>query len=105
MSNFIVPMGSLPTVQGIGGTGTTQPAQGTSEGGVPFSDFLKDAMQDVAATSVTAQDTMLSLALGNSDDLHTGAIAGVKASTAVSYTASLVNTAIRAYNELMRMQL
>lgn len=48
---------------------------------------------------------MLDLAVGGSDDLHTGAIAAVKASAAVNYTSSLVSKAISAYNELLRMQI
>lgn len=105
MSAFIVPMGSLPTVSGVTGAGTAQKTQGTANAGAPFQDFLTDAMQDLAQTGATAQDSMVGLALGDNDDLHTGAIAAAKSRTAITYTTNLVSTAVRAYKELMQMQI
>lgn len=104
MSAFIVPMGSLPSITSLGATKATQGAAKTTGEG-DFSSILQNAFNNLTATSVTAGDTMLDLAMGGSDDLHTGAIAAVKSSTAINYTSSLVSKAISAYNELMRMSI
>lgn len=104
MSSFIIPMSSLPSITSISEPKTSQPTQNQGNGNVPFADFLQKAMADTAQTGQTAQSTMLGLALGDTDDLHTGAISAVKSSTAINFTSSLVSTAIRSYNELMRMQ-
>lgn len=105
MSAFIVPMGSLPSITSVGGTqAKTQGTTGTGQGD-EFAGLLQDAFKNMESTGVTAKDTMLDLALGGSDDLHTGAIASVKSSTAINYTSSLVSAAIKAYNDLMRISI
>lgn len=105
MSDFIVPMGGLPSISSLG---NTQAAKlGTTQGkeGADFSNMLQTAFDNLSSTGVNAQDTMLDLATGGSDDLHTGAIASIKSSTAINYTSSLVSSAIKAYNDLMRMSI
>ncbi len=103
MSMFIVPMASLPSLSSLSEPQAALPTtQGSS---ASFSDFLGDAIQDLQATSVDSQATMYDLALGGSDDLHTGALAAVKASTSVNFTSSLISAAISSYNDLMRMQI
>lgn len=105
MSNFIVPMGNLPSISSIGNTqASKQGVVGKSDGG-DFSNLLQTAFDNLSSTGVTAQDTMMDLAVGGSDDLHTGAIAAVKSSTAINFTSSLVSSAIKAYNDLMRMSI
>lgn len=103
MSNFIVPISSLPTVSSISDKKSTL-SKGDNAG-LPFEDILKDAVQTLAETGDQSSENMYSLAVGANDDLHTQAIEAVKYSTAVSYTSGLVSSAIRAYNELMRMQI
>ncbi len=106
MSSFIIPMSSLPSLSALSGAQQTQQApQKAVAGNAPFSDFLQKAVEDLSVTGETSRSTLYDLALGQTDDLHTGAIAGVKASTAINFTSSLVSTAIRSYKELMQMQI
>lgn len=104
MSNFIVPLSSLPSITSI----ADQKAGVTKESsisGLPFADVLQNAMQGIADTKEQSGDSMYNLAIGGSDDLHTGAIDGLKYSTAVSYASGLASNVVRAYNELMRMSI
>lgn len=104
MSNFIVPMSSLPSITSL--TEAKQPnVLNNVSGNIPFSDYLSDALQNVVSTTADTQSGMLDLALGDTDDLHTGAIEAVKTTTAVNYATSLVSKAIQSYNEIIRMQI
>ncbi len=105
MSNFIVPMTSLPSVGSLSSLQGQQNMQTNSVGTGSFEDLLQTALQNVGTTSEVSDGTMLDLAVGGSDDLHTGAIASVKSSVSVSFASNLTSAAIRAYNELMRMQI
>lgn len=108
MSDFIVPLGSLPSIGSIGsiGTGDTTATGGTDgTSNIPFSEILQQAMGDMIGTNSTSEESMYGLALGGDDDLHTGAIASVKASTSINYTSGLVSSAVKAYQELMRISL
>ncbi len=108
MADFIIPMSSLPGISSLTGTtgvGNVQGQQNGTGDGASFADVLQSALDNVGSTGEVSQDTMMNLALGGSDDLHTGAIAAVKSNTAVNYAASLVSTAINAYNQLMSMQI
>lgn len=106
MSDFIVPLGSLPSIGSIGsvgaGSGTTAGAAVSSNS---FANVLQEAMGNMVESNAVSQGTMHSLAVGADDDLHTGAIASVKASTAVNYASGLVSSAVKAYQELMRISL
>ncbi len=108
MSSFIVPMSSLPSIGSLSSVAqpnTPQNAQTNTAGKIPFQDFLQQAVADMEQTGTVARATMNDLALGQTDDLHTGALTAIKSSTAINFTSSLVSTAIRSYNELMRMQI
>ncbi len=105
MSNFIIPMGSLPSITSLADLRTAQEGSMKMGNGIPFADYLNEALGNVVQTGETSSSTMLDLAFGATDDLHTGAIAGIKTSTAVSYATSLVSRAIASYNEIMRMQI
>ena len=103
MSSFIVPMSNLPSLSALS---SAQPAsQKAPVGEAPFSDFLSQAVENLSQTGDASRSTMYDLALGQTDDLHTGAISAIKSSTAINFTSSLVSTAIRSYTELMRMQI
>ena len=104
MSNFIVPMGSLPSISSLSSLPSLQKTQDGAADGADFAGILQRAFESVDETGATSQATMMNLALGASDDLHTGAIAAVKSSTAINFASSLVSTAISSYKELMAMQ-
>ena len=106
LSQFIVPLSNLPTMPSITATQNQQKVQPAGQGGsLPFASLLEDAVKNLAESGEASSAGMYNLALGQTDDLHTGAIQAVKTSTAVSYTAGLTSAAIRAYNELIRMQI
>ena len=105
MSSFIVPMSSLPSISSLSGAAGTTPAPQKAQGTqVPFSDFLEQAVENMSQTGDAARATMYDLALGQTDDLHTGALTAIKSSTSINFTSSWVSTAIRSYKELMQMQ-
>ena len=105
MSNFIVPMSSLPSISSISSLQNQQSSPKIGQVGAPFADLLQEAIANVAQTRQTTQTDMLGLALGSTDDFHNGSIAAVKSAAAVDFASGLVSTAIRSYNELMRMQI
>lgn len=106
MSQFIVPLSNLPTISSIEEKGKTGIKTQNNDGsGVPFADFLHDAMKDITTTSEKAQSGMYNLATGATDDLHTGAINTMKYTTAVSFATGVASSVIRAYNELTKMQI
>lgn len=108
MSNFIIPLSSLPTVssitdlQGKQGIGT---GSKLAESGVPFADMLQNAMSELTQAGEVSSQNMYNLATGQNDDLHTGAIDSLKYSTAVSYVSGLTRSVVNSYNELMRMSI
>ncbi len=103
MSNFIVPLSSLPPVASIGGKDAA--AKPNALEGMPFADLLKGAMEDITATGEQSKASLYNLAVGGSDDLHTGAIDALRSSTAISYASGIASSVVRAYSELMRMQI
>lgn len=104
MNHFIVPLSSLPSVTSIADQKAGTTAKSAVEG-LPFADMLQNAMDSITATGEESSASMYNLAVGGSDDLHTGAIDGLKYGTAISYASNLASSAVRAYNELMRMQI
>lgn len=102
MSNFIIPISSLPSIQSI-----AQPkvAGQNPVQGLPFADILQNAIGDMAAAGQKSEQSTYNLAVGGSDDLHSGVIDGLKYRTAINYASNLASSAVRAYNELMRMQI
>ena len=102
MSNYIVPLSSLPSISSIADAGA-KPAAGAKLEGLPFADILQNAVENIGGTAEQSRASLYDLAVGGSDDLHTGAINALKHSTAVSYASGMASSAIRAYNELMRM--
>lgn len=104
MSNFIIPLSSLPPVASINSQ-STGAAKSSPLEGLPFADLLQNAMADITATGEQSKAGLYNLAVGGSDDLHTGAIDALKSSTAISYASGIASSVVRAYSELMRMQI
>ena len=100
MNDFIVPISGLPSITSVGANQSK--AQSALEN-LPFADMLQSAVENLNATKENSSDTMYNLAMGGSDDLHTGAVAALKYNTAVTYTSSVASAVVKAYNELMRM--
>lgn len=105
MSEFIIPMGSLPSITSLSDIKQGQGLQDALKNNIPFADYLQDALSNVAETTAASESGMEDLAFGATDDLHTGSIQAVKTSTAVSYATALISRAIASYNEIIRMQI
>lgn len=105
MSNFIIPLSSLPTISSITDVQGKQGGVQQAVSGLPFADVLQNSLQNLVSTQEVAQQGTADLALGGSDDLHTGSIDALKFSTAVSFASSLTSSVIRSYNELLRMSI
>lgn len=103
MSNFIVPLSNLPTISSVGSTRSAE-ASGSVMAQAPFADILQNAIQDISQTRAASSASTYNMAIGGSDDMHTGAINSLKYSSAVNFASSVTSSVIRAYNELMRMQ-
>lgn len=104
MSNFIVPIQSMPTIASITEQGAGKTAKAAT-GDIPFADVLKNAVENIQQTGTNSQDSMYDLAVGGTDDLHSGAIDMLKNSTAVTYATGVTSSVIRAYNELIKMSI
>lgn len=106
MSNFIIPMSSLPTISSVTDLkGKDSLAGGAVGGSVPFADMLQKAFDDMSTTGAQSSENRYNLALGNSDDMHTTAIDSLKYSTAVSFASGVTRSVVNAYNELLRMNI
>ncbi len=103
MSQFIVPISSLPSITSMTDKNVASPISG--ESAVPFENLLTDAINNVMQTQESSSATAYDLAMGGSDDMHTGAVEALKYSTAVSYATGITSSVIQAYNELIRMQI
>lgn len=71
----------------------------------PFSQMLKDAIQNVTETDATVKQDAIRLATGQADDLHTITINAAKADLAIQTLVQVRNKALDAYNEIMRISL
>ncbi len=93
-------------VQGIHTTPTqtlTQPMQKTE--GASFSDFFKDALNQVVSTDYVDKSTALGAIVGEVQDIHTATIAAQKAEIALNLTLQIRNKLVESYQEIMRMQI
>lgn len=70
----------------------------------PFSEVLKQALQQVNRLQVEAQAQAEALARGEVQDLHTVALAIERAQLAMELTVAVRNKLVEAYQEISRMQ-
>ena len=70
---------------------------------VPFSDFFKEAVANVAGSDYIDKTTNVGLVTGTLDDLHTATIAAEKAEIMLNLTVQVRNRMIESYQEIMRM--
>jgi|LSQX01.1.fsa_nt_gb flagellar hook-basal body complex protein FliE len=71
---------------------------------VPFSDLLKQAVQNVNDTEKLSNINNIDLLTDNTKNLHNIMIETEKADIALQFTLQLRNKILEAYNEIMRMQ-
>ncbi|WP_033829226.1 flagellar hook-basal body complex protein FliE [Bacillus andreraoultii] len=69
-----------------------------------FSNFLKDAINEVNETQINSDQLTEKLALGENVNLHDVMIASQKATITLQTTMEVRNKVVEAYQEIMRMQ-
>lgn len=69
-----------------------------------FSQFLSEGLQRVRALHADADEAVLQLTTGQTDNLHQVMIAMERASLALELTVAIRNKLVDAYQEIMRMQ-
>ncbi|MGG3999106.1 flagellar hook-basal body complex protein FliE [Anoxybacillus kestanbolensis] len=69
-----------------------------------FSQFLKEAIQEVNKQQIQSDQLTMKLARGENVDLHNVMIASQKASVSLQLAIEVRNKVIEAYQEVMRMQ-
>lgn len=74
------------------------------EGEMTFSDFFKNALNEVNKLQTESEDYSKLLALGQVDNIHDVTIASEKAKIALQMTLAIRNKVVDAYKEIMRMQ-
>ena len=80
---------------------TAQAVQDAS--GIPFSNFLNDALAQTVEADAADKATNLGLMFGDLTDLHTATIAAQQAEIVLSLTLQIRNKIVEAYQEVMRM--
>lgn len=75
-----------------------------AEGEMTFSDFFKNALNEVNKLQTESEDYSKLLALGQVDNIHDVTIASEKAKIALQMTLAIRNKVVDAYKEIMRMQ-
>jgi flagellar hook-basal body complex protein FliE len=97
----IIPVGTIDAIRPI----ETGAAAATGRTASPFAEILKGAVNAVNETDAKAKADQLSVATGQSDDLHTLMIDVSRADLALQTLVQLRNKAVDAYNEIMKMSL
>ncbi|MFA5659202.1 MAG: flagellar hook-basal body complex protein FliE [Oscillospiraceae bacterium] len=100
---FIIPMSGITPLQTPSQTAAVSASGSGSD--ASFTDVFKQAVENVEETQrITAEDSV-KVVLGEVDDLHTVQINMKKAATALEVLVTMKNTAVDAYNEIMRMSI
>lgn len=97
----IIPMNGITPLETI--SQKTEPAKESSGGS--FVDIFKQALDNAESTQKVCEEDSVKATLGEIDDLHTIQINMQKASLALETFVSMKNTAVDAYNEIMRMSI
>ncbi len=101
---YIVPLSSLPSIEGAGAGGTQTSGAVQSGGGVPFADVMKSAMENLTQTQQVAAQDSYDLAMGDVSDLHSMMIHAAQETTAIETVVQLTSRAVSSYKEIMQMQ-
>jgi flagellar hook-basal body complex protein FliE len=94
----------ISPVSGSATSGQGSSAPGT-DGGMAFSDLLKQALQEVNQASTQADTEARNLMTGESADMHTAMLAVQKADLSFQMMMAVRSKLIDAYREVMRMQM
>lgn len=72
---------------------------------VPFSDYLKQALDNTNNLLIESDQLADAFAAGKTDNIHQVALAAEKADIALQFTMQIRNKILDAYSEIMRMQI
>jgi flagellar hook-basal body complex protein FliE len=100
MSFAIPPVSPITPVAGTAAAGATS----TVAKPASFSSFLEGAIQSVEQPGAAADQAVQSFLSGDTEDLHTVALATQRASLAFDLGLQLRNKIVSAYEEVMKMQ-
>lgn len=89
---------SIPDIR----TTITQPS---GSGGGEFRDLLANSIASVEAQQTQAKAAVENFLSGDSEDLHTVALAGQRAELSLQLFMQVRNKVVNAYQEVMRMQM
>jgi flagellar hook-basal body complex protein FliE len=79
--------------------------QNGAESSIPFSDYLKQAINDTNNILIEADNLADQFALGKTDNIPQVLIAAQKADVAFQFTMQIRNSILDAYKEIMQMQI
>lgn len=99
---FIIPMNGITPIESISQNKTSAAGEASSAN---FTDIFKQAIKNVEDTQRVCEEDSVKVALGEVDDLHTVQVNMQKAAMSLEVLVSMKNTAVEAYNEVMRMSI
>ena len=99
MPNSIDKISSLNTILNASNTDKVESSS------TDFSKILKESLEEVNDTQVTADHAMADIATGEVKDLHQAAIAINKAEISMKMMLEIRNKALSAYKEIARTQI
>ncbi len=98
-TQFISPIQPMQSIQEL----KAAELQGNKTEGNIFSSIFENAMSDVVDTQKVLEQQQYLLATGQVSDPHSVTIAAAEAQMTVDLLVQLRNSAVEAYNEIMRM--
>lgn len=89
----------------IPGQGSTAPAKGERSEGLGFKDQLKSLLYQVNEMGQVADEKVISVVTGESDDLHNAMVALEEANVSFQLMLEVRNKMLEAYQEINRMNI
>jgi flagellar hook-basal body complex protein FliE len=106
----ISPVGMMPSMPGIGATGSTSPVarpsttQPAQDEGTSFGDAITKAVDALSESHAEADRLALQAATGDLNAVHDYTVAATEAQLLTQLTVEVRNRAVEAFNDIMRMQ-
>nr|WP_242833202.1 flagellar hook-basal body complex protein FliE [Desulfosporosinus acidiphilus] len=88
-----------------GNNAASQTGDGAQKAGTDFAKFLSDALGQVNALQVNADNASTQLATGQIQDVSTAMVALEKANLSLSLTVQVRDKVLDAYHQIMTMQM
>jgi flagellar hook-basal body complex protein FliE len=85
--------------------GLSEGETGAAQAGRAFMEYLNDAIRDVSDMQTRAAELQQAFARGEYENVHEVIIAAQEAGIALDLVLAIRNQVVRAYEEIMRMQI